>query len=365
LSQIIPYAIRKVKNKAFDHGRKYDRMLLGSDTMKKTILTGLRPTGNLHLGHYFGACQNYLKMQDDYNFFLEIADVQALTDHFNHPEKVAKNVYEITMDLLSIGLDPKKVHFFIQSKIPEIAELTVFYSNFVTVSRLERNPTVKAEISQKKELFGNHGESITYGFLGYPVSQAADITVFEGEVVPVGDDQLPLLEQCREIVRKFNSIYGKTLKEPEQVLSNTARVKGLDGNEKMGKSLGNAIYLVDTEEKIQEKIMNAVTDPKKIKKDDPADPNVCMVYYYHQLVNQENLANVCKECKKGERGCVQCKKELIHAMNEFLHPIQEKRKFYEEHPEEVRAILNEGTEVAKKKAEETMKKIKEVMMINY
>lgn len=333
--------------------------------MKKTILTGLRPTGNLHLGHYFGACQNYLKMQDDYDFFLEIADVQALTDNFNNPEKVRKNVYEITMDLLSIGLDPKKVHFFIQSKIPEIAELTVFYSNLVTVSRLERNPTVKAEILQKKELFGNNGESITYGFLGYPVSQAADITIFDGEVVPVGDDQLPLLEQCREIVRKFNSIYGKTLKEPEQVLSNITRVKGLDGNEKMGKSLGNAIYLIDSEDVIRKKVMDAVTDPEKIKKDDPANPDVCMVYYYHKLVNESNLDTVCQECKNGARGCVQCKKELIQAMREFLDPIQERRKFYESHQEEVEKVLLEGTEIAKKRAEEQMKKIKEVMMINY
>ena len=215
--------------------------------MKKTILTGLRPTGNLHLGHLFGAGQNYIKMQDDYEFYLEIADVQALTDNFNNPEKVRKNVTEITIDLLSIGLDPKKVNFFIQSKISEIAELTVFYSNLVTVARLERNPTVKTEIAQKKELFGNQGESITYGFLGYPVSQAADITAFGGEVVPVGEDQLPLIEQCREIVRKFNSIYGETLKEPQAILSETKRVKGLDGNDKMGKSLGNAIFLNDNE----------------------------------------------------------------------------------------------------------------------
>ena len=236
--------------------------------MKKTILTGLRPTGNLHLGHLFGAGQNYIKLQDDYNFYLEIADVQALTDNFNNPEKVRKNVTEITIDLLSIGLDPEKVNFFIQSKIPEIAELTVFYSNLVTVARLERNPTVKTEIAQKKELFGNDGESITYGFLGYPVSQAADITAFDGEVVPVGEDQLPLLEQCREIVRKFNSIYGETLKEPKAILSETKRVKGLDGNEKMGKSLGNAIFLNDNDETIKKKVMSAITDPAKIKKDD-------------------------------------------------------------------------------------------------
>lgn len=332
----------------------------------KTILTGLRPTGNLHLGHYFGAGQNYVKLQNDYDFYLEIADVQALTDNFNNPEKVRKNVYEITKDLLAIGMDPDKAHIFIQSKIPEIAELTVYYSNLVTVARLERNPTVKTEIAQKKELFGNDGESITYGFLGYPVSQAADITAFDGEKIPVGDDQLPLIEQCREIVRKFNSIYGETLKEPEQVLSNVTRVKGLDGNDKMGKSLGNAIYLVDDEETISKKVMGAVTDPNKIKKDDPADPDVCMVYYYHKLVNNEdNVKKICSECKSGSRGCVQCKRELIAAMNEFLKPIKEKRKYYDEHPEVVDKILKEGTEAAKAKAEEQMKKVRKAMKIDY
>ncbi len=334
--------------------------------MKKTILTGLRPTGNLHLGHYFGAGKTWATIQDDYNFYLEIADVQALTDNFDNPQKVRENVYEITKDLISIGIDPNKVHYFIQSQIPEIAELTVFYSNLVTVSRLQRNPTVKTEIAQKKELFGNHGESITYGFLGYPVSQAADITCFKGEVVPVGDDQLPLLEQCREIVRKFNSIYGEILIEPEQVLSESSRVKGLDGNEKMGKSLGNAIYLVDTPEQIQQKVMKAVTDPKKIGKDDPADPNVCMVYYYHQLVNsKENNEKICAECKKGERGCVQCKKELIDALNTFLTPIREKRKYYDEHPEEVKEILKRGTSEAREKAKETMQEVRKAMKIDY
>ena len=276
----------------------------------KTILTGLRPTGNLHLGHYFGAGKNYLKMQDDYDFYLEIADVQALTDNFDNPDKVRKNVYEITKD--------------------------------------------------------NHGESITYGFLGYPVSQAADITTFDGELVPVGDDQLPLLEQCREIVRKFNSIYGETLKEPTQVLSTTTRVKGLDGNDKMGKSLGNAIYLVDDEETIRKKIMGALTDTNKIKKDDPANPDVCMVYYYHKLVNKEaNTTKVCSECQKGTRGCVQCKKELIEAMNNFLKPIQEQRKYYDEHPEVVDQILKEGTSQALQKAQEQMSKIKKAMKIDY
>ena len=334
--------------------------------MKKTILTGLRPTGNLHLGHYFGAAQNYVKLQNDYDFYLEIADVQALTDNFDNPEKVRKNINEITMDLLSIGLEPENVNYFIQSKVPEIAELTVFYSNLVTVARLHRNPTVKSEIAQKKELFGNDGESITYGFLGYPVSQAADITAFGGELVPVGEDQLPLIEQCREIVRKFNNIYGETLKEPEPYLSENKRIKGLDGNDKMGKSLGNAIYLVDDEETIRKKIMGAVTDPNKIKKDDPANPDVCMVYYYHKLINnEENINTICSECKQGSRGCVQCKKELIEKMNEFLKPIQEKRKVYEENPELVKEILDKGTKKAQEKAKETMIKVRQSMKIDY
>lgn len=334
--------------------------------MKKTVLTGLRPTGNLHLGHLFGAGQNYVKMQDEYDFYLEIADVQALTDNFNNPDKVRHNVYEITMDLLSIGINPDKVHLFIQSKIPEIAELTVFYSNLVTVPRLFRNPTVKAEVAQKKELFGNSGESITYGFLGYPVSQTADITAFKGEIIPVGDDQLPLLEQCREIVRKFNHIYGNTLVEPEARLSNTSRLKGLDGNEKMGKSLGNAIFLVDDEDIVKKKIMAAVTDTNKIKKDDPADPSKCMVYYYHQLVtNKNDLESVCTECKKGTRGCVQCKKELIKNMNLFLEPIRKRRKKYEDNQQLVNEILEKGTNEARKKAQETMKEVKKAMKIDY
>ena len=334
--------------------------------MKKTILTGLRHTGNLHLGHYFGAAQNYVKLQNDYDFYLEIADVQALTDNFDNPEKVRKNINEITMDLLSIGLEPENVNYFIQSKVPEIAELTVFYSNLVTVARLHRNPTVKTEIAQKKELFGNEGESITYGFLGYPVSQAADITAFGGELVPVGEDQLPLIEQCREIVRKFNNIYGETLKEQEPYLSENKRIKGLDGNDKMGKSLGNAIYLIDDEETIKKKIMGAVTDPNKIKKDDPANPDVCMVYYYHKLINnEENINTICSECKQGSRGCVQCKKELIEKMNEFLKPIQEKRKVYEENPELVKEILDNGTKKAQEKAKETMIKVRQSMKIDY
>jgi len=331
----------------------------------KTILTGDRPSGNLHLGHYFGSIKNRVKLQSDYETFIEIADVQALTDNFENPEKVRNNTYELALDYLACGIDPNEASIFIQSQIPEIAELTIFFSNLITVSRLMRNPTTKAEVQQKKELFGNDGESITYGFLGYPVSQAADISIFNADLVPVGDDQLPHIEQCREIVRKFNNIYGETFKEPEPYLSNNTRVKGLDGNNKMSKSLGNAIYIKDTPEEISKKVMNAVTDPNKIKKDDTANPDICMVYYYHKLMENPNIDTVCSECKNGTRGCVACKKELIEKINEFLKPMQERRKYYEEHPEEVKDILEKGTKKARDKAIETMKQVKASMKIDY
>ena len=332
---------------------------------KKRILTGDRPTGKLQIGHYFGSLKKRLEMQESgkYDPYILIADVQALTDNFNNPEKVRKNVREVAMDYLSVGIDPKKTTIYIQSMIPEVAELTVFYSNLVTIARLQRNPTVKTEIAQKRDLFG---ESVTYGFLGYPVSQAADITAFEGELVPVGEDQLPLIEQCREIVRKFNSIYGEVLKEPEAVLSSEKRIKGLDGNEKMGKSLGNAIYLSDSEEEITKKVMSAVTDPNRIKKDDLGNPDICMVAYYHNLFStKEEVKTVCEECKAGKRGCVACKRQLAKNIIEELKPIREKRKYYEEHPEEVDKILIEGTEKARKTAKQTMKKIKQAMKLNY
>ncbi len=332
---------------------------------KIRTLTGDRPTGRLHIGHYFGSLKTRVEMQNSgkYDPYIEIADVQALTDNFDNPEKVRKNVREVVLDYLSIGIDPEKTTIYVQSMIPEIAELTVFYSNLVTVARLERNPTVKTEIAQKQEIFK---ESVTYGFLGYPVSQAADITVVEGILVPVGEDQEPLIEQCREIVRKFNSIYGDTLPEPKAVLSNAKRIKGLDGNDKMGKSLGNAIYLSDTEEVVNKKIMSAVTDPARIKKDDPGHPDVCMVAYYHKLFSTtEEVQCVCEECKLGKRGCVACKKQLAQNANKFLEPMREKRKYYEERPELVEKILIEGTEKTRKTAKETMKKVKKAMRLDY
>ena len=332
---------------------------------KKRIVTGDRPTGRLHIGHYFGSLKNRVKMQNsgEYEPYILVADVQALTDNFNNPEKVRKNVREVVMDYLSVGIDPEKTTIYIQSMIPEVAELTVFYSNLVTIARLERNPTVKTEIAQKRNIFG---ESVTYGFLGYPVSQAADITTLEGTVVPVGEDQLPLIEQCREIVRKFNSIYGDVLVEPEAVLSKEKRIKGLDGNEKMGKSLGNAIYLSDPEEEVNKKVMSAVTDPNRIKKDDLGNPDICMVAYYHNLFTEKDEYNtVCEECRAGKRGCVACKKQLAKNINATLDPIREKRKYYEERPELVDEILMEGTKRARQTAKETIKKVKKAMKLDY
>ena len=330
---------------------------------KKRIVTGDRPTGRLHIGHYFGSLQNRVKLQDEYETYILVADVQALTDNFNNPEKVRKNVRELVMDYLSVGINPDKATIYIQSMIPETAELTVFYSNLVTIARLQRNPTVKTEIAQKRDVFG---ESVTYGFLGYPVSQAADITVLNGEIVPAGEDQEPLIEQCREIVRKFNSIYGDVLKEPEILLSKNKRIKGLDGNEKMGKSLGNAIYLSDSDEEITKKVMGAVTDPGRIKKDDPGNPDICMVAYYHNLFTEsDECRKVCEECKAGARGCVACKKQLINNIIEYLKPIKEKRAYYEQHPEIVDKIILDGTKKAQKEAKETIKKIKQAMKLDY
>ena len=332
---------------------------------KKRIVTGDRPTGRLHIGHYFGSLKNRVIMQEtgEYEPYILVADVQALTDNFNNPEKVRKNVREIVMDYLSVGINPDKTTIYIQSMIPEVAELTVFYSNLVTIARLERNPTVKTEIAQKRDIFG---ESVTYGFLGYPVSQAADITALEGTVIPVGEDQLPLIEQCREIVRKFNSIYGDVLVEPEAVLSKEKRIKGLDGNEKMGKSLGNAIYLSDSVEEVNKKVMSAVTDPNRIKKDDLGNPDICMVSYYHKLFStEEECKTVCEECRAGKRGCVACKKQLAKNSNATLDPIREKRKYYEERPELVDEILIKGTEKARNTAKEIMKKVKKAMKLDY
>lgn len=330
--------------------------------MKKIILTGDRPSGKLHIGHLFGSLLTRAKLQNDYETYIMVADVQALTDNFSNPEKVRSNVREVVMDNLAAGIDPKKSTIFIQSMIPEIAELTVFYSNLVTISRLQRNPTVKTEIKQKAELFK---DSVTYGFLGYPISQSADITAFAADLIPVGEDQLPMIEQTTDIVKKFNNIYGETLTLPKALLGEAPRVKGLDGNAKMGKSLNNAIYISDTKEVIEGKVKKALTDSQKIRIDDKGRPEICIVYSYHQLFNKENTEKIKKECQGGNRGCAQCKKELSEKIISFLEPLQKRRKYYEERPNLVDKILKDGTKEARKKASETLKKVKKAMKLDY
>ena len=327
----------------------------------KRILTGIRPTGKLHIGHYFGMLEQTVSLQHESDTFLMIADVQALNDHFLQPKTVRSNVLEVAFDSLSSGVDPNKTTIFIQSLIPEIAELTVFYSNLVTISRLQQNPTVKTEIAQKQNLFGH---SVTYGFLGYPISQAADITAFQANLVPVGEDQLPQVEQTREIVRKFNSIYGETLVVPEARVIKNARVRGLDGDAKMGKSLGNAVFLSDDANAVSSKVMNALTDATKIRLNDVGNPEVCTVFEYHKMFSS-HLETISSECRAGTRGCVACKRELISSVHYFLEPFRARRAELELRPNDVLEILFEGTKKARAVARETLVLVKERMHLDY
>ena len=321
--------------------------------MKKNILTGDRPTGQLHIGHYCGALKNRVALQDQYNTYVMIADVQALTDNFNNPEKVRKNVFEVTKDNLAVGIDPNKTTIFIQSMIPEIAELTVFYSNLVTIDRLKRNPTVKEEIQQKKELFK---DDVTFGFLGYPVNQAADITAFQADLVPVGADQLPMIEQTREIVRKFNHIYGETLKEPEAKIGDFPRVLGMDGR-KMGKSLGNAISFTDSDDEIRQKIKGALTD-------ELGGQNLLNLLGQFSD-DQKSIEKFTMEFKNGTIRYAQFKPFLAQAIIDRLRPIKEKRAYFDQHPKLVEEILIAGTKKARELAKETLAKVKKKMFINY
>ncbi len=325
--------------------------------MKKRILTGDRTTGKLHLGHYVGSLSNRVQLQNEYETLILLADIQALTTHFENPEIINSSIYEVLFDNLSVGLDPNNVTFVQQSAVPSIAELTVFYSMFVSVNSLRHNPTIKTEAK-------NYGyDDLTYGFLGYPVSQTADITFCNADLVPVGEDQLPHMEQTRKIVRRFNDLYGETIKVPETKLSETPRLAGLDGNAKMGKSLGNAIYLSDDAKTVSDKIRAAVTDPNRISLKDKGNPDVCMVSKYHKTFNKEEYHNICEMCKKADIGCVACKKLLAEKLNNMLDPFREKRNYYENHKEEVREILISGTQKANKIGNETVRKVKEAMKV--
>lgn len=326
---------------------------------KKRILIGERPTGRLHIGHYAGSLANRVKLQHEYETFIIIADVQALTTHFEQPEILQNTVYEVALDNLAVGIDPEVSTLFIQSLIPQIAELTVFYSMLVTVNTLRHNPTIKTEAAQ----YGY--KDLTYGFLGYPVSQAADITFCRADLVPAGEDQVPHIEVARKLVRRFNSLYKPVLVEPEVMLGDCPRLMGLDGNAKMGKSLNNAIFLSDPEEEIKNKVKSAVTDPGRITLLDKGNPDICVVNSYHKVFNDGECENISEMCRNAGIGCTACKKRLAGVLNGFLAPIRERRMQYEGRVDTVRDILMTGTEKVREVARQTVEEVREAMSINY
>jgi tryptophanyl-tRNA synthetase len=330
--------------------------------MKRRILTGDRPTGRLHLGHYVGSLEARVRLQREYETFILIADAQALTDNFEHPERLNGHIREVTLDYLAVGLDPEVVTIIIQSMVPEIAELTIFFLNLVTAARLQRNPTVKDEMRQK-----GFGANVPAGFLCYPVSQAADIAVFDAHLVPVGEDQLPVVEQTREIVRRFNSLYGEALIEPEALVGRFPRLPGIDGKEKMSKSLGNAIDLADDAETVRQKVMRMYTDPTRIHPTDPGRVEGNPVFLFHDAFNpnREEVAELKERYQAGKVGDVEVKRRLIAALNDFLDPIRERRRSYEQRPAVVEAILRQGTERGREVARETMERVRQAMGIRY
>ena len=340
------------------------------------ILTGDRPTGKLHLGHYIGSLKNRVVLQNEGNYdemYLMIADSQALTDNFDNPKKVRDNIINVALDYLSVGIDPKKVNIFIQSQVPALTELSFYYMNLVTVSRLQRNPTVKNEIKEK-----SFEKSIPVGFFCYPISQAADITAFKANIIPVGNDQLPMLEQTNEIVSSFNRIYGETLVPCKAILNENKiaqRLPGLDGNAKMSKSLNNGIYLSDPSDVIYKKVMSMYTDSNHIKVEDPGKVEGNMVFTYLDVFSSDEqiskyseyktLDEMKKAYEKGGLGDVKIKKVLYNILEEILSPIREKRRYYEEHLDEVYSILKEGTNKANEKANKTLKEVKKAIMIDF
>lgn len=335
----------------------------------KIILTGDRPTGKLHLGHFVGSLRERVRLQNSGEFdkiFIMIADAQALTDHAGTPAAVRENIFNVALDYLAVGLDPTKSNIFIQSQIPQLFELTSYYMNLVTVSRLERNPTVKNEIAQK-----NFETSIPAGFLCYPVSQAADITAFDANIVPVGEDQTPMLEQTREIVRKIHELYGENiLVEPEILLPKNQvcrRLPGIDGKAKMSKTLGNCIYLSDDEKTVAAKVKEMYTDPLHIKVTDPGhvEGNVVFTYLDAFCEDKKTVDEMKEHYQRGGLGDVKVKKFLLEVLEEILTPIRKRRAEYESQPEKVMQILKDGTETAREKADEVLKRVKRAMKINY
>ena len=342
---------------------------------RKTILTGDRPTGKLHLGHYAGSLRNRVELQNSgkYDMYVFIADMQALTDNAKNPQKIRDNIIEVALDYLSVGLDPKKTCIFVQSQIPALSELTMYYMNLVSLARLKRNPTIKSEIKER-----GFGETIPVGFLTYPISQAADITAFDADLVPVGEDQAPILEQDIEIVRTFNSIYGKTLKEPKQLTPENVckRLPGIDGKNKMSKSLGNCIYLSDTPEEVTKKVMTMYTDPNHIRVEDPGDTKTNPVFMYLEAFSTDehfakylpefkNLEDLKTHYEQGGVGDVKIKKFLANVLNDVLTPIRERRAIYENNIEAVYKMLEEGSKKARAKSEEVLTRVRKAIGVEY
>jgi tryptophanyl-tRNA synthetase len=331
---------------------------------KKIVLTGDRPTGKLHLGHLAGSLQNRVKLQNEHKQYVMIADVQALTDNAADPLKVRNNVLEVAIDNLAAGVDPAKTTMFIQSMIPELAELTIYFLNLVTLARAERNPTVKNEMRQK-----GYGADVPMGFLAYPISQAADILGFKADIVPAGEDQLPMIEQTNEIAHKFNTLYGEVFGKVEALMpeAGAKRVRGIDGQEKMGKSLGNAIYLADSSQTVEEKIMLMYTDPQHVRAEDPGHVEGNVVFEYLDLFDADKggLEELKKRYSAGGVGDIEVKKRLIGVLESVLGPIREKREYLATKPEYVIGILKSGTEIARGVAAKTLSEVKKAMQLNY
>ena len=330
--------------------------------MQKRILTGDRPTGPLHLGHYVGSLLNRVRLQHEYDSYILIADVQALTDNFEHPEMLEANVFEVALDYLAVGLDPEKVKIVIQSMVPELTELTIYFMNLVTVATLERNPTVKEEIKQR-----NFAKGVPVGFWSYPISQAADITIFKADLVPVGEDQLPMIEQAREIVRRFNRLYRKVLIEPKALVGAMARLPGTDGGAKMSKSVGNCIYLGDPTETVRKRVMSMYTDPTRIHPTDPGHVEGNPVFTYHDVFNpnKAEVEELKERYRKGTVGDVEVKQRLFEALEKFLAPIRERRAEYGKNRARVREIIMEGTKKGRAVAQATMEEVRAAMKLSY
>ncbi|WP_127550899.1 tryptophan--tRNA ligase [Paenibacillus amylolyticus] len=324
---------------------------------KDIILTGDRTTGQLHLGHYVGSLRSRVQLQEEYKTYILLADVQALTTHYDQPGLIADSVHQVTLDYLAVGIDPNKATLFIQSMIPEIAELTVIFSMFVTVNTLRHNPTIKSEARDRGYT------DLYYGFLGYPVSQAADIAFCKATLVPAGEDQIPHIETARKLVRRFNELYAPILPEPRILIGE--RLGGLDGVGKMSKSMGNAISLNASPEDVKAKLIKAKTDPARIHRSDPGHPDICPVFAYHQLFRKENADEIHASCSQGRIGCKDCKQIAGEAINDLLAPFRERRSYYEQRDDQVKEILIEGTREARKAARETMLEVREAMGIRY